>query len=557
MFTAVLAAVTPLALQQLIDHLATASDRAELAPLWFYLATLLAGRVAAQGQAYTFATGDQALQGRLGITVFGRLLRLPMEFHLTRRPGSLLHAHHLALHGVRILIQLAGFTLLPAIVQMVIILTVLAGQFDALVCLIMAATMLAYAVTFASGARRIASPTKQALASETEAAGLFAEGLVNVEVAKAFMAGDRLEARFAAMTRLARDRWRDCAARRAETGSIVAMVFVVSMGCVLLVGAQGLAAGHYTIGQFVLLNAYAMQVAGPVESTGYAVRDLAQGISYLAGWNEVLTTGPEPHAPDEQGGGASSGGQRAPAISFRNVCFGYEHGRPVLSDLDFDLAAGEALAVVGASGAGKSSLLRLLQRHYLPTSGSILFDGAPAEQVDVNALRRRMAVVAQDTSLFNDTLRQNLLLGDPEADDAMLQLVLGQAGLTGLLERLPDGLDTNVGERGQRLSGGERQRVALARALLRNAGLLILDEPTSGLDNRTEREVSETFLSASRGRTTLLVTHRLSLAARADRTLVLVDGRVAEMGSHVQLIENGGAYARLWHSQDFHDYEAE
>jgi len=549
---AALSGFAPLALKQLIDRLsAEPAEASAFAFLALYLAAMGAGRLAAQAQTYVFATGDQRLQARLSAAAFDHLLRLPMRFHLDRQAGGLIQIHAQALQGVRTVLMMTGFTLLPALVQMFVILAVVAGLFDGWLWLAVAVAMAAYTIVFTWGVRRVAEPTRAALATHVEASGLFADGLANVEAVKSFVAEDRLGARYTALGASAEQSWRLFHARRLETGFAVALVFVLSMGWVLSLGVSGLVSRQISIGDFVLLNAYMLQIVGPLESAGFAVRELAQGGSYLAGWKEVLRNPPEDGArpPLDQAAKAPQRGRLAPAIRFKDVSFAYEHGRDILSGVDFDVRAGGVVAVVGPSGAGKSSLLRLLQRHDLPSSGKILFDDISIEDLDIRDLRGRMSVVTQDVVLFNDTLRYNLLFARPDADTRALQHAIAVARLDKLVSRLPRGLESPVGERGLKLSGGEKQRVAIARAVLRNAPVLVLDEPTSALDADTETAISADLIVAARGRTTLIVTHRLALAVHADVILVLENGRIVERGRHDRLIGAGGSYSRLWRSQ--------
>jgi ATP-binding cassette subfamily B protein len=371
---------------------------------------------------------------------------------------------------------------------------------------------------------------------------------------KAFSAERQLDQRYIALLREGERRWRMFHARRLENGVATAVVFVVTMGAVILQAIASYSAGKITVGDFILLNAYILQIIRPLEMVGFALRDVSQGLTFLTKLSALLAHKREddlgqaaPSADANPRGGAPS---VAPTIRFDSVCFAYGPERQILNNASFTVPAGRRVAVVGESGAGKSTLVRLLMRYYAPQAGRILFDGAPIDGFELDRLRGMIAVVSQDTVLFNDTLENNVLFARPSATRNDLEHAIASAHLDGLVARLPRGLATIVGERGLKLSGGEKQRVALARAVLKNAPTLILDEATSALDVATEEAILGDLISAASGRTTLIVTHRLPLAASADEILMLRDGHVIERGTHAGLLLAEGAYADLWRRQD-------
>lgn len=546
------AGVSPLLLTQLIDTLATQHPPARVWIMVFvYVGVLGAGRAVEQAQAYAFATADQRLQRRFGAATFRHLLRLPMRFHLEHQSGGLMQAQAMALQGLRLLITQVGFVLAPAIVQVAIIAIVVASVFDAATWIAVAATTIAYGITFGWGLRQLAAPLTTALTAQVAAIGQRMDGLANLEAVKASVAEERLGARLDRLLAEEEHAWRSCHAVQLSTGLAVATVFVLGIGATLSLGLLALGSDRISVGEFVLLSMYMLQIVRPLETGGFALRDVAQGVAYLARWADIQGMAPE--------GGARTGAPSVagpemrsvtdPAIRFESVTFGYEPDRPVLSDVDFAIRRGAVVAVVGHSGAGKSSLLRLLLGHYAPWRGRILIEGVAADGLDVHLLRLRFAVVSQDVVLFNDTLRYNLMFARPEASAEALDEALAASRLDRLVNRLPLGLDTPVGERGLKLSGGEKQRVAIARALIQDAPVLVLDEATSALDAGTESEISTDLMRAARGRTTLIVTHRLALASHADEILVLSEGHIVERGPHAHLVRLGGSYARLWRRQ--------
>jgi ABC-type multidrug transport system fused ATPase/permease subunit len=302
-----------------------------------------------------------------------------------------------------------------------------------------------------------------------------------------------------------------------------------------------------------------LQVVRPLESLGAAARDLTQAVEFIRPLLDVLRETPEAAAtggrlPQRHGRFPSVDSidvphSRAPSISFRGVHFRYDESRPVLRELSFDIAAGRTVAIVGASGSGKSSLVRLLLRLYEPHAGIILLDGIAIDLLHVDDVRAMVGLVPQDTVLFNDTMAFNIGIGQPGADRHDIEHAARQAQLHDFIVSLPAGYDTLVGERGLKLSGGERQRIAIARAVLKQPRIYVFDEATSMLDSITENAILGNLQALSAGCTTITIAHRLSTARHADEIIVLDSGKVAERGDHATLLARGQAYTRLWNAQ--------
>ncbi len=543
-------ALTPLSLKYLVDGIAEGRSSGATAILAAaYLAALLAGRLAGQGQAYLFAVGEQRLQQRLSAGNFRHILRLPMSFHLDRRAGWIWQANATALHGARLVLLHLTTTLLPVAAQIGVMVLVVANVTSIAAASIIAATAALYALIFALAARWQGKPAAGAVEAEACAGGVFGDALASIDAVKNFGAEERLCSEYEKLIGESASHWRRSHLRRAAVGVLVALVFVASSAAMLALVLAGSSGEQRMIGNLVLLTAYMIQILAPLEAAGFALQDLAQATKYFDAWKTVLRTTPEtlvsgaPASPVRVAAGAAP----ALAVRFEDVTLAYGAGRPpALTSVTFEIAAGEIVAVVGPSGAGKSSLLRLLLRYRDPDAGRVLVDGVATQDWDLAALRRSIAVVGQDAVLLNTTLRENLLFARPNASPDQLANVLDAARLRDVVRRLPDGLDSSVGERGQALSGGERQRVAIARALLREAPILACDEPTSALDPATGKCVADAILSAAQGRTCFVVTHRLELAARAHRILVLDHGRLVEQGAHAALVAADGRYGQLW-----------
>jgi len=310
--------------------------------------------------------------------------------------------------------------------------------------------------------------------------------------------------------------------------------------------------GLLTVGGFVMINTYMLQLFLPLNFLGFVYRQMKQSFVDMDHMFSLSKVSPEVRdAPDAVGMEES-----LRSIEFINAGFSYKQGRKVLRNFSLKIHAGESVAVVGESGSGKSTLVRLLYRFYDLTEGKLLVNGIDIKNIRQASLRKSIGIVPQDTVLFNDTIRYNISYGNLQAEDSAIYKVAEQAHIDGFVKKLPAQWETLVGERGLKVSGGEKQRIAIARALLKDPPFLILDEATSSLDTGTEKEIEQALVSATRGRTTLKIAHRLSTVVSSDRIVVLKDGEIAEIGSHKSLIQKKGEYWRMWQQQKEADEQA-
>jgi ATP-binding cassette subfamily B protein len=322
-------------------------------------------------------------------------------------------------------------------------------------------------------------------------------------------------------------------------------IIAVGLTVVMLLAAYRVAHGQMTVGDFVLVNTYLLQLFQPLNFLGFAYREIKQGLVDMEAMFGLLRQ--EREVPDRPGAPALQ--VDAGEVRFEDVRFSYRPDREILKGVSFVVPPGRTLAIVGPTGAGKSTISRLLFRFYDANAGAVRVDGQDVRDVTQDSLRAAIGVVPQDTVLFNDTIRYNIAYGRPGATQQQIEQAARHAQVHDFVLRLPDGYDTRVGERGLKLSGGEKQRVAIARTLLKDPRLLILDEATSALDTHTEQEIQSALRNAARGRTTLVIAHRLSTVVEADEIIVLQDGRIAERGTHGQLIARDGLYAEMWRRQ--------
>ena len=510
----------------------------------------LVGVGALVGYLITYLTSATAerVGADLREALFGRLLRLGLPFHDRHRSGDLVTR----LTGDVARVEdsmVAWFTVLVPEVLTLVGMVVVVLAVDLTLGLAALAVAPPLALVVALRRRRIRAAQRTSRDADAALAGEATEVLRNVRVVQAFTREPEAGARFSGRSRGAVRAALDAMDLEARWSPVADLLLAAGGGLVLWLGVTAVAGGRMTLGTLLVVLAYLSSLYGPIRALARLARTLARGAASRERILEVLDSGEVvPEAPDPVPAAPPRRG-----LALRGVWFAYAEGAPVLRHLDLEVAAGERVCVVGPTGAGKSTLLSLLLRFYDPEAGAVELDGVDLRRLELASLRRQIALVPQDPWMLHGTIADNVSFGHPAATVEELEAAAATARLTDVITHLPDGWSTQVGEGGVRLSGGQRRRVALARAILRDASVLLLDEPTSGLDAASERAVLDALDRAAEGRTVVAVSHRLGLAARADRVVVLDGGRVVEQGPPAELLGAGGAYARLWALQRPHE----
>jgi ATP-binding cassette, subfamily B, heavy metal transporter len=498
-----------------------------------------------QGRDALFAAVAMNAVRRLAIEVFDHLHRLSLRFHLERKTGGLTRVLERGRNAIETIIRTSMLTAVPTVVEFVLVVVAMLISFDWRYVGVISVTVIAYlifttlATNWRIGIRRSMNE------SDTDANTKAIDSLLNFETVKYFGAEGRESGRYdKAMARYEHTSVRTYVSL-AVLNAGQAFIFTLGLIVVLLMCVAEVKSGTKTVGAFVLVNLIMLQLYQPLNFMGMVYRDIKQAIIDVEAMFAILSQNPEiEDIPTAQALEVTAG-----AVRFENVDFAYDPGRPILRGVSFEAPAGHTIAIVGPSGAGKSTISRLLFRFYEPNAGRILIDGQDIRAVTQSSLRAAIGMVPQDTVLFNDTIRYNVRYGRDGASEPEVVAAAENAQIDRFIRSLPQGYEAPVGERGLKLSGGEKQRVAIARTMLKAPPILVLDEATSALDSFTEREIQSALERVSRGRTTIVIAHRLSTVVDADEILVLDKGVIAERGSHEELLARGGIYSAMWSRQ--------
>lgn len=541
--------VAPLYLGEAITRASTGEAEAVLVPLLSALSFFVVARFLASGLPQArdaiFAPVSQDAQRELAVSAFSKSQALSLGFHQTRRSGALQRIIERGGTAMDVILRFLVFNIAPTIIELALASIVLAATYSWVLSVIAIVTIIVYmAFTFIVSEWR-AKQRRTLNKADTELRARAMDSLTNFETVKSFAAEGR-------ETDSYNSAYKTYAEQYVETSRSLGLLnagqeLIMNLGLFAMLGWTGwkVANQELEVGALAAVFAMLLNLYRPLNILGWGWREIRQGVIDLEKVFGLMSMKPEVADADD----ASELSDATGAIEFRDVSFSHD-GRVIgIENISFDLPSGKQLAIVGPSGAGKSTLLKLIFRFYDVNEGAVLFDGQDVRDLTQESLRQHLGIVPQDVVLFNDTIRQNILYGRPEATQSELEHAAQSAQLLEFIEALPDGWETRVGERGLKLSGGEKQRVGLARVILKNPEVLLLDEATSALDSQTETLVQRAIHEASKGRTTVTVAHRLSTIMHADQIIVLSDGKIAERGDHESLLSENGLYADMWAKQ--------
>ncbi|MCT8862985.1 MULTISPECIES: ABCB family ABC transporter ATP-binding protein/permease [Shewanella] len=482
---------------------------------------------------------------RLGLAVFDHLHRLDLDFHLERRTGGLSRDIERGTSGVSFLMRFMVFNIVPTLLEIAMVIGIFFFNYGLAFAAITFTSVMAYIWFSVIATEWRTEYVRDAAKADSLSNTRAIDSLLNYETVKYFnnekYESDRYDQ--------ALEQWE--VAKRKNRLSLFALnggqalIIALAMTAMMALAAYKVTNNEMTIGDFVLINAFMMQLFMPLNFLGFVYREIRGALANIERMFSLLDKHPSIiDKPDALDFHPSRG-----ELSFEQVSFNYDD-RPILRNVSFKVAAGKKVAVVGDSGAGKSTLIKLLFRFYDVEQGRILIDGHDIRQLTQDALRRAIAIVPQDTVLFNDSLVENIRYGRPDASDDEVRDAIKLAHLEDFIASLSKGWDTKVGERGLKLSGGEKQRVAIARAILKGSPVLVFDEATSSLDSRSEQAILTALREVAKGHTSLVVAHRLSTIVDADQIVVLSKGEIVEQGHHTALLAQDGLYAKLWRIQN-------
>ena len=541
----------PLVMKNIVDSL-DKSQAAALAPVVVPVALLaaygllrLASTMFGELRDIEFVKVTQRAMRNIALRVFRHLHALSLRFHLDRHTGGVTRDIERGTRGVSTIMSYMLFSVIPILLEITLVVFLLGAKFDWTFVAITLCAIALYIVTTISITEWRTQHRRTMNEMDSKANTKAIDSLLNYETVKYF-GNEEFEA-----GRYDKNLQRyEAAATKSETSLGLlnaAQSIVIATAVTLLMwrASEGIVTQKLTLGDLVMVNALLIQLYIPLNFLGAMYRELRQAFTDMEKMFNLLDENRE--VQDKPG--AKQLTLNGASIKFENVNFGYSERRQILFDVSFEVPAGKTVAVVGSSGAGKSTMSRLLFRFYDITSGKILIDGQDIRDVTQASVRASLGIVPQDTVLFNDTIRYNIAYGRPDASDADIRDAARRAHVSDFIERLPDKWESMVGERGLKLSGGEKQRVAIARTLLKNPAIMIFDEATSALDSATEKAIQGELREIAKDRTTLVIAHRLSTIIDADEILVLDLGRIVERGTFRDLLDQDGKFAQMWRLQ--------
>ncbi|MEJ2107257.1 MAG: ABC transporter ATP-binding protein/permease [Acidiferrobacteraceae bacterium] len=498
-----------------------------------------------------FAKVTQRSIRRIALKTFRHLHQLSLRFHLERQTGGVSRDIERGTAGIRFLLNFMLFNILPTLLEIGLVSGILLFKYDAIFTIVIIATLIAYIIftLLITEWRMVFRRNMNEMDSRANTTAI--DSLINYETVKYFGNEEYEARRYDSNMKL----WESAAIRNQTSLSLLnsgqGAIIAVGVTILMMLAGQGVVSGRMTIGDLVMVNAFLLQLYMPLHFLGFVYREIRHSLADMERMFHLLESSAEiedkPGAPDLQ--------VTAGVVGFEHVDFSYEANRQILHDVSFDVPSGHKVAIVGHSGAGKSTISRLLFRFYDVSGGRITIDGQDIRGVTQRSVRAAIGIVPQDTVLFNDSIFYNIAYGNPDASDEQVFRAARHAHIHEFVESLPDRYDTIVGERGLKLSGGEKQRVAIARTILRDPRILVFDEATSALDSKTEKGIQAELREIAKEHTTLVIAHRLSTIMDADQILVMDQGRIVERGTHQELLARTGLYAQMWSLQLQEEHE--
>ncbi|WP_372881925.1 ABC transporter ATP-binding protein/permease [Psychromonas sp.] len=482
---------------------------------------------------------------RVGLSVFEHLHHLDLDFHLNRQTGGLSRDMERGVSGIHFVMRFMIFNIIPTLLELSFVTVILLLDYGVSFAVVILLAVLCYVLYSVKATQWRTEFIREANLADSQSNSRAIDSLLNYETVKYFgnevYEADRYDAELR--------RWEQ-AKRKNRLSLFVlnggqALIIATAMTAMMTLAALSVADGTMTLGDFVLINAFTMQIFMPLNFLGFVYREIRGSLANIEKMFDLLTLKPKVEDLPNARQLITTKGE----ISFEQVGFYYQPQRRILNNISFNVKPGQKVAVVGGSGGGKSTLVKLLFRFYDVTDGRIVIDNQDIREVTQHSLRRAIGIVPQDTVLFNDTILENIRYGRTDASKEEIEDAIDLAHLRGFINSLPDGEMTMVGERGLKLSGGEKQRVAIARTILKKPAILVFDEATSSLDSYSEQQIMTAINNVSKGNTSLVIAHRLSTIVDADNILVIKEGMIVEQGNHQQLLEQQGEYAKLWRLQ--------
>lgn len=539
----------PVLLKYIVDHLAKNTAQTMLmVPIILlvgYGLLRLASALFNELRDAVFARVRYGAMRQLSTQLMSHLYRLSLSFHLERETGAVSRDLERGARSASTIMNLLTFNIIPLVVELLLILGVLFMNYAGMFSLITIATVLVYVLFTLSITEWRMQYRLEMNTMDSKANARAVDGLINYETVKYFVNEDYEIKRYNDTLKI----WEEAAIKSQTSMSLLNFgqntVIACGVTLIMIFASYEVTQGHMSLGDFVLVNAFLLQLFIPLNFLGIVYRQMKHSFADMDLFFKLMNHQPEVvDAPQARSLKIQQG-----AIEFKNVSFSYQKERLILNKINFRVEPGQKLAIVGSSGSGKSTIVRLLFRFYDVSDGQILIDGQDLRELTQQSLRHHIGIVPQDTVLFNESIFHNIAYGNPQATQAQIVAAATMANIHDFILSLPKQYDTVVGERGLKLSGGEKQRVAIARVVLKNPPILVFDEATSALDSHAEQAILDALKNVAQNHTTIAIAHRLSTVVDADQILVLSHGEIMEQGSHRSLLTSKGLYARLWELQ--------